>query len=127
MVRPRRETEWAPLTARLSVDAARRLRVASARMDLTQGQVLDYLILEHLPPATPLPRPTAQAKVTEGPEPVTVARLREGMHRTGLTQSDLARALAITPKSVNEWLERGKVPVQRWPALRQILSKAKKS
>lgn len=120
MARPRRDTEWAPLTARLSLDAARRLRVAAARMDLTQGQVLDQLILGHLPPATPLPRPTVKALVPSDSDPVTIAWLRRQLERTGTTQAELARKLGITPKSVNEWFERGRVPVQRWPPLRRI-------
>ena len=129
MARPKRETEWAPITARLSLDAARRLRVAAARMDLTQGRVLDQLIMDHLPPATPLPRPKAKATATAQaePQPVTIEWLRRQMERTGKTQSDLAREVGITPKSVSEWFDRGKVPVQRWPTLRRILGRASRS
>jgi uncharacterized protein (DUF1778 family) len=38
-----------PITARISEEAARRLRVAAALENATTGQVLDRLILEALP------------------------------------------------------------------------------
>lgn len=119
MARPRRESEWAPITARLSVDAARRLRVAAARRGTTQGQILDELILAALPPADPLPPP----RFVSEPAGMTIETLRKDMERVGLNQSDLARALDITPKAVSEWFQRGKVPPQRWPDLRRLLAK----
>ena len=39
-----------PITARVSPEAARRLRVASALENLSTGQLLDRLLLTHLPP-----------------------------------------------------------------------------
>ncbi len=39
-----------PITARISEEAARRLRVAAALENLTTGQVLDRILLEALPP-----------------------------------------------------------------------------
>jgi DNA-binding XRE family transcriptional regulator len=41
---------------------------------------------------------------------MTRGELREWRARWGMTQSSLARALSITPASVNQW-ERGKRPV----------------
>ena len=123
MARPRRESEWAPITARLSVDAARRLRVAAARRGTTSGKILDELILAGLPPADPLPPP----RPTHPPAAMTIETLHQGMGRLGLTQSDVARALAITPKAVSEWFERGKVPAQRWGDLRHLLAKSARS
>jgi hypothetical protein len=46
------ETPLAPLTARVSAEAARRLRVAAALENLSTGQLLDRLLLTHLPPLT---------------------------------------------------------------------------
>ena len=119
MARPRRESDWAPITARLSVDAARRLRVAAARRGTTQGKILDELILRALPPADPLPSPPPMTSLSG----LTIEALRRGMERQGFNQSDVARALGITPKAVSEWFERGQVPPQRWPALRRLLDK----
>lgn len=123
MARPRRESEWAPITARLLVDAARRLRVAAARRGTTQGQILDELILGGLPPADPLPPPHP----VPAPAGMTIETLRRGMERLGLNQSDVARALEISPKAVSEWFERGKVPTQRWRDLRHLLAKSSRS
>jgi hypothetical protein len=39
-----------PITARVSLEAARRLRVAAALEALSTGQLLDRLLLTHLPP-----------------------------------------------------------------------------
>lgn len=39
-----------PITARVSLEAARRLRVAAALENLSTGQLLDRLLLTHLPP-----------------------------------------------------------------------------
>jgi hypothetical protein len=41
-----------PITARVSEEAARRLRVAAALENLSTGQLLDRLILKHLPELT---------------------------------------------------------------------------
>lgn len=41
-----------PITARISEEAARRLRVAAALENLTTGQLLDRLILKDLPEIT---------------------------------------------------------------------------
>lgn len=125
MARPKRTSEWAPITVRLSVEGSRRLKVAAARMDRPQGQVLDDLIMRHLPPADPLP-PPGRAKSAVPPQPLTVDEVKQRMIQIGLNQSDLARALKITPKSVSEWMERGRIPKDRWPALRRILAKGKK-
>jgi hypothetical protein len=39
-----------PITARISEEAARRLRVAAALENLSTGQMLDRMLLETLPP-----------------------------------------------------------------------------
>lgn len=43
-------TPMEPITARISEEAARRLRVAAALENATTGQLLDRLLLETLPP-----------------------------------------------------------------------------
>jgi hypothetical protein len=43
-----RPTVLEPITARISDEAARRLRVAAALENLSTGQLLDRMILEHL-------------------------------------------------------------------------------
>jgi len=120
MVRPKREGEWAPITARLSVDAARRLRVAAARRGTTQGRILDELILAALPPADPLPIMDS-AKRSDA---LTIELLKSEMQRLSLSQSALARGLDVTSKSVSEWFERGRIPEQRQDAIRRELAKA---
>jgi len=47
-----------PITARISEEAARRLRVAAALENLSTGQLLDRILLEALPP---LPNLVGQA------------------------------------------------------------------
>lgn len=123
MARPKRESDWSPITARLSVDSGRRLRVAAARAGTTPGVILDRLIQAGLPPADPLP---ASAGTGTQPEPVTVEWLQAGMERLGLSQAALARAAKVNPKSVNDWFARGRVPVARWPVLRRLLSARQK-
>lgn len=64
-----------PITARVSEEAARRLRVAAALENLSTGQLLDRIILEHLPDLTMMVgqawdytrrRPVAKATEPEG-------------------------------------------------------------
>ncbi len=43
-------TPMEPITARISEEAARRLRVAAALENATTGQLLDRILLETLPP-----------------------------------------------------------------------------
>lgn len=122
MARPKREDDWSPITARLSVDAGRRLRVAAARRGTTPGRILDELILAALPPADPLPRTAVKAA-----DPVTIEWLKDQMAHTGRNQSDLARALSVNPKSVSDWFTHGRVPAQRWRALRRLMAVRPKS
>lgn len=119
MARPKRIGEWAPLTVRLSVDAARRLRVAAAHRDTTPGRILDDLIFAALPPVEPK---TAMAPAHRS-APLTAESLQRKMVRLGLSQSALARALGITPKSVHEWFERGRIPAQRQDAIQRELER----
>lgn len=51
-------TPLEPITARISEEAARRLRVAAALENLSTGQFLDRLLLEAIPP---LPNLVGQA------------------------------------------------------------------
>lgn len=121
MARPRRQSDWAPITARLSVDAARRLRVAAARMGTSPGKILDDLILKNLPDADPLPKASEASSRPAGV--FTISDLEAGMRRCGMNQSDVARGLGISPKAVSEWLERQKVPAQRWDTLRRLFAR----
>lgn len=123
MVRPRRDGDWVPITARLDPDAARRLRVAAARRGTTQGRLLDELILAHLPPADPLPSPAPRPKVESSV--LTAEGLRREMARLGLTQAFIAARLMITQKAVSEWFERGRIPAQRVEAVEKILASAR--
>ena len=125
MARPKRASDWAPITVRLSVEGARRLKVAAARMDRPQGQVLDDLILRHLPPADPLSPPDPRTRPASA-QPLTIESVKRLMAQHGMNQSDVARALGITPKAVSEWFERGRIPTLRWPALRRLLAKGSK-
>lgn len=50
MPKQKRDQPWVPMTAHLSPDSLRRLRVAAARAGLPTGQILDRLIQEGLPP-----------------------------------------------------------------------------
>ena len=43
-------TKMEPITARISEEAARRLRVSAALENLSTGQMLDRILLETLPP-----------------------------------------------------------------------------
>ena len=124
MVRPKRGDDWVPLTVRLAPDAARRLRVAAARRGITQGRLLDEILLAHLPPADPLPSPEAR-RHPDG-EPLTAEGLRREMGRLGLTQAALAEVLKIGQKSVSEWFSRGRIPLQRHETIRKILVEARK-
>ena len=62
-----------PITARVSPEAARRLRVAAALENLSTGQLLDRLLLTHLPPIkemlseSPSPPPAQTSK--KAPKP----------------------------------------------------------
>jgi len=62
-----------PITARVSLEAARRLRVAAALENLSTGQLLDRLLLTHLPPIkemlseSPSPPPAQTSK--KAPKP----------------------------------------------------------
>lgn len=124
MVRPKRGDDWVPLTVRLHPDAARRLRVAAARRGITQGRLLDEILLAHLPPADPLPAPAVRPR-REEPPPLTADGLRREMTRLGITQSALAQALAINQTSVSDWIRRGAVPLKRHEAIRRFLATAR--
>lgn len=121
VARPKRETEWAPLTARLDLDASRRLKVAAAKRGMTQGRILDELILANLPPVDPAPAPKRGVAHPERGG-VTAEWLRAEMHRLGVSQASLAEALTITQKSISEWFARGAVPTARHGGIRAHLA-----
>jgi hypothetical protein len=62
-----------PITARVSLEAARRLRVAAALEALSTGQLLDRLLLTHLPPIKDMlsesPRPPSAPAPRKTPKP----------------------------------------------------------
>lgn len=123
-MRPKRGDDWVPLTVRLEPDAARRLRVAAARRGITQGRLLDEILLATLPPADPLPAPVRQRLEGE-PPPLTAAILRREMARLGITQAALAIHLGITQKSISEWFEKNRIPAQRIDAVGKFLAATK--
>lgn len=124
MVRPKRGDDWVPLTVRLHPDAARRLRVAAARRGITQGRLLDEILLATLPPADPLPIPVRRRPESE-PPPLTADGLWREMARLGITQAALAAHLGINQKSVSEWGKRGAIPRQRHEAIQRFLVDAR--
>lgn len=127
MVRPKREGDWVPITARLDPDASRRLRVAAARRGTTQGRILDELILAYLPAADPLPEPTRMVRKRDDSVPITVQALKREMASLGISQTALADSLGLNQKSVNEWFLRDRVPQQRVPAIRRALEELRKA
>jgi plasmid stability protein len=108
-----------PLTVRLDPDAARRLRVAAARRGITQGRLLDEILVAALPPADPMPTPASPARTVR--PTLTAKGLRQELTRLGLTQAALAVHLRISAKAVSEWFERDRIPVQRMDAVIQFL------
>jgi len=122
MGRPRRDEEWVPITARISADAGRRLRVAAARAEINQGHILQMLILKHLPAVEPF----ELSSISDTGEEITTEWLKGEMKRVGLSQSALATELGILPKSVSEWFERNRVPVRRYKEIRKAIAKARK-
>ena len=114
-----------PLTVRLDPDAARRLRVAAARRGITQGRLLDEILLANLAPADPMPAAAPQGK--PGPPALTAKVLKKELVRLGITQAALATHLGISPKAVSEWFERDRIPVQRVGAVKEFLSASEKA
>lgn len=120
MARPKRDGDWVPVTARLDVEAAKRLRVAAATQGTTAGRILDELILSHLPSVTSGGRPMKPARPSGSP--LTIDRLRTEMDHLQINQTDLGRAVGVTPRAVSEWFERGKVPPGRQAAVAKALA-----
>ena len=114
-----------PLTVRLDPDAARRLRVAAARRGITQGRMLDEILIANLPPADPMPATAPQGK-PERPA-LTAKGLKKELTRLGITQAALAAHLRISAKAVSEWFERDRIPVQRMGAVMEFLSASERA
>lgn len=69
----KQETPLEPITARVSPEAARRLRVAAALENLSTGQLLDRLLLTNL---TPIPEMVATPPTVK-PEPAPARHKKE--------------------------------------------------
>ncbi|MBS0174483.1 MAG: helix-turn-helix transcriptional regulator [Nitrospira sp.] len=124
MARPKRDGDWVPLTARVDAESARRLRVAAATRGTTAGRILDELILGNLPAVAggrPVARESRPPRVA-----ASIERLRTEMDRLGLSQSDLARGLGISPRAVSGWFQLGAVPAQRHQAIAAFLANQRK-
>jgi hypothetical protein len=98
--------------------------VAAARRGITQGRLLDEILLAALPPADPMPAPASPARAER--HALTASGLKKELTRLGITQAALASHLKISPKAVSEWFERGRVPVQRMESVMGFLSDARK-
>lgn len=120
MARPKREGDWIPVTTRMDADAARRLRVAAAKRGINMGTLLDELVFEHLPSVEPEKVGSRQAEPT-----VTVwdiARLGREMESSGISQSDLGRAIGIRPRAISDWFERRKIPPARQQEVQKVIA-----
>jgi len=118
MGRGPRKDEWEAITARISPDSARRLRIAAARRGVTTGVVLDEVIQATLPADR---QPAFRPVNTSGADNRTIHFLKREMVRLGLSQSALSRLLGITQKAVNLWFQKGNVPEVRWDAILKAL------
>lgn len=125
MARPKRQEDWIPITARVSTDSARRLRVNAARRGIPPGQVLDEIIQASLPP-DPIPMPPGKVpRLRKTPEPWTVDGLATEMEKLGLSQAALSRELKLSQKAVNAWFLRGQIPPLRQAELHRVMSRLK--
>lgn len=118
----KRQEEWIPITARVSVDSARRLRVTAARRGVPSGQVLDELIQASLEPdVAPIPKPPQKAGRAQVPDPWTVERLTRTLDDLGSSQAALARLLDLSQKAVNAWILNGRIPPQRQAGIHRAM------
>lgn len=113
------------MTARMDADAARRLRVAAAKRGIYMGALLDELVFENLPPVEPELEGVGPAKARV--RAWDIDRLGQEMARSGISQSDVARELDITPRAVSEWFERGKVPTARQREIQEAIRRIRAS
>lgn len=124
MARTKRQEEWIPITARVSVDSARRLRVSAARRGVPSGQVLDELIQAGLEPdIAPSRKAPASSAPDRNPNPWTVEDVVRTLADLGLSQSAFARVLGLSQKAVNNWILNGKIPPQRQAGIHRAMDK----
>lgn len=123
MARPKRQEEWIPVTARVSTDSARRLRVSAARRGIPPGQVLDELIQAGLPPDPITKSFTHPSRPRRVLDSWTTERLALEMEHLGLSQAGLSRELGISQKAVNAWFLRGQIPPLRQADLHRTLAR----
>lgn len=127
MARMKRQEEWIPITARVSVDSARRLRVTAARRGVPSGQVLDELIQAGLEPdVTPIPKPPSKTAKTKAHDLWTVDRLTRTLEDLGSSQASFARLLGLSQKAVNNWILNGRIPPQRQASIHQAMDTLQK-
>lgn len=124
MARRKRQEDWIPITARVSVDSARRLRVTAARKGIPAGQVLDELIQAALEPDGPHTsggkRPSPQ---TQSADSWTSEKLGRALRELEMSQSEFARQLGVAQKTVNTWILSGKIPSARQPELDRLMER----
>jgi len=122
VARMKRQEEWIPITARVSVDSARRLRVTAARRGVPSGQVLDELIQTGLAPdVAPIPKPLQKSGRAQALDPWTVERLTRTLEDLGSSQAALARLLDLSQKAVNNWILNGRIPPQRQASIHRAM------
>lgn len=119
---PRKE-EWEAITARVSPDSAKRLRIAAARRGVTTGIILDEVIQATLPADK---QPEFRPANATGTDRHSIHYLKREMIRLGLSQGALSRLLGITQKAVNLWFQKGNVPEARWKTILESLEKVMK-
>lgn len=127
MARPKLKEDWIPITARISADSARRLRVFAARKGIPTGRILDQLVQECIPPDQ---GPSQSLNVLRTPtekQVLTIAALSSELEDLGLSQSQLAKLLGLSQTSVNGWFRRGNIPAQRRGEVRRVLAACRRS
>lgn len=123
MGRPSRKDEWEPITARVSPDSAKRLRIAAARRGVTTGVVLDEVIQAVLPPDHP-PQPiwpVPPRASSSAPIKWTVSALKREMERRGIGLEELASRLSLSSRTISAWFNAGQIPDQRHSQISQVL------
>jgi hypothetical protein len=123
----KRQEDWIPITARVSVDSARRLRVTAARKGIPAGQVLDELIQAGLEPDGPPPRRAKATPIaTTNLVSWTSKRLAHALAELDLSQAAFARHLGVAQKTVNNWILSGRIPIVRHADIDRLVDKVRK-
>lgn len=121
VARPKLKEDWIPITARISADSARRLRVFAARKGIPTGRILDQLVQECIPPDQGPSQSLRVLRTSPGKQELTIAALTSELEDLGLSQSQLAKLLGLSQTSVNGWFRRGNIPPQRRSEVRRAL------